>query len=96
MNSRTFTLDELQEYEMDNRVWTGVIDSGRWTRYDQVVFRASDDGKFYRIVVESGLTEYQDVDGEERYPDMHNGVLEAVEVEKRIKTVETTVWEAVE
>lgn len=94
MALRRFSLEQLEEWEVAfENVWSEEIDSGRWTRFDSVVFQAPDDEKYYRITVETGLTEYQEVYGEERYPEMENGVLVAAEVVKTTIMKPVTVWE---
>lgn len=96
MATRKFTLDELREFGAEyDHVWSEEVDSRRWTRTDEVVFQAPDDQKFYKTYVTTGLTEYQDLDFEDRFPDFEGGFLEAPEVEKTTKTVQVTVWEDV-
>lgn len=96
--NREFALDELDELEVryDNEL-IEEIDSGRWTRYDRVIFKAPDDEKFYQVTVQSGLTEYQDVDGSERYPESRRHAtgydyVSCPEVTKTVVMQPVTLW----
>lgn len=66
-----------------------VIDSGRWTEYHQVVFRAPDDDKLWRVGYEVGLTEMQGSrpwDEDDTHVDA-DGYVEGVHVEPHEVTV---------
>lgn len=60
------------------------VDTRRWVSVHQLVFRAPDDGKAYRVCYEQGLTEHQDgLD-----PWDYQKTIEAQEVELRPVTVQ--------
>lgn len=70
MPTRTYTPEQLEEiglpHEADGadgyakELHTEQIDTRRWVSVHEVVFRAPDDGKSYRVRYEQGLTEHQD------------------------------------
>lgn len=64
--------------------------SRRWVSAHELVFRAPDDGRAYRVTYEQGLTELQ----EDTDPWVYDDEIEAVEVEARQVTV--TSWVPVE
>ncbi|MFJ2017226.1 hypothetical protein [Streptomyces nodosus] len=66
------------------------VGSRRWVSVHELVFRAPDDGKAYRVTYQQGLTEHQD--GTDEWDDRDHVVGE--EVEQRPATV--TEWRRVE
>lgn len=97
MATRTFTADQLDEigvpFELpDDLEVPGLatelhrehIDSRRWVSVHQLIFRAPDDGKAYRVTYQRGLTEHQECDT------WFDDEIEAVEMEQREVTV--TKW----
>ncbi|MFE7115475.1 hypothetical protein ACFU99_08645 [Streptomyces sp. NPDC057654] len=66
------------------------VDSRRWVSVHELVFRAPDDGKAYRVTYVAGLTEHQDVSPWEYEGD----TVDAVEVEPYERR--TIAWCAVE
>jgi hypothetical protein len=62
------------------------VDTRRWVSVHELIFRAPDDGKAYRVHYEQGLTEIQ----EDTDPWDYTREVEAVEVEQRQTTV--TEW----
>lgn len=96
MPTRTFTPDQLDEIGVPNELdeegcatelHTRQIASRRWTSVHELIFRAPDDGKAYRVRYERPLTEHQECDtwpGDE---------IKAVEVEERAEVV--TTWRAI-
>lgn len=100
MGARTFTVDELDEigvpYECGAFGGTATelhreqTDARRWYSVHELVFRAPDDGKAYRVYYERGLTEHQDDHGPWEYGAT---VVHADEVAPHAKTV--TEWRAV-
>jgi hypothetical protein len=95
---RTFTAAELEEigvpfelpgpngpaaegmaYELHRE----QVDTRRWASVHELVFRAPDDGKTYRVSYEEGLTEIQD----DTDPWIYHPI-KAVEVELRPVTVQ--------
>lgn len=101
MPSRTFTVDELDELEVRySAEFSERVDSGRWSEYFDVVFRA-DDGKLYFVRTEEGLTEIQ-MDAmyrEDHYPDAErNGgdyFVKCPQVELYQEMVPVTKWRKV-
>lgn len=93
MSTRTFTVDELEEVGYVNEIKESV-DSGRWTEYFQIVFRA-DDNKLYLVDYEEGLTEYQDLYGEDRFPDSLGGEVPCTEVDIYEEMVPVKKWKRV-
>jgi hypothetical protein len=98
--TRTFTRDQLDALDLPG-AWADdapeilhreQVDSRRWVSVHELIFRAPDDGKAYRVQYEQGLTESQDG------TDPWNGdrTVEAVEVEQRTRTVEVTEWHPVD
>ena len=80
------------EEQVKNLVWNNEVDrvegeNRRWSRTNTSVVKA-DDGKFYEIDWEEGLTEYQD---DEYYAGWYNEV-EQVTYEK---TITVTEWQRV-
>lgn len=99
MATRIYTPDELEEigvpYECYNpgsanpdgyavELHQEQIDTRRWVSVHELVFRAPDDGKAYRVTYEQGLTEHQDDCG----PWNYETAIKAVEVEQRPLTVQ--------
>lgn len=93
MPTRTFTPEQLEEigvpHELDEEgcateLHTRQVASHRWTAVHELVFRAPDDGKAYRVHYETPLTEHQECD---TWP---GAEIKAVEVEERPVTV--TRW----
>jgi len=95
MTERIFSREQLEAWDLPD-AWADdapeilhreQIDSRRWVSVNELVFRAPDDGKAYRVYYDEGLTESQDG------TDPWNGDLrvKATEVEQRPKT--TMVWE---
>lgn len=68
MTTRTFTIDELDDFTTADEVLDNEVGSGRWSTHHEIVFRADDD-KLYVVCTEEGATEYQDYSGSDRYPD---------------------------
>lgn len=96
MTTRTFTVEELDEYLLDP-VLDIHVDSGRWSEHHEVVFMANDT-KLFVVNTEVGLTEMQDYSGYERYPDYEygadgsTGVVECTEVEIYEEPVIVRKW----
>lgn len=67
-----------------------AIDSGRWSEFHHLVFRAPDDQCLWRVGYEVGLTELQDQrpwDSEDTHVDL-DGTVEGVRVKvKRVTTI---------
>ncbi|MFE0326296.1 hypothetical protein ACFW08_05705 [Streptomyces sp. NPDC058960] len=68
MAVRQFTREQLDEWDLPS-AWADdapeilhreQVDERRWTSVHELVFRAPDDGKAYRVYYEQGLTEHQD------------------------------------
>lgn len=95
MPERIYTPEQLEEigvpFEIDRKGETGYatellreqVDSRRWVSVNELIFRAPDDGKAYRVYYERGLTERQDGTDPWNYDD----TIKATEVEE----VEVTV-----
>jgi hypothetical protein len=74
MTTRTFTIDQLDEIGVPFDCCTEPIegfatelhreqvDTHRWTSVHELVFRAPDDGKAYRVTYQRPLTEHQECD----------------------------------
>ena len=82
--TRTFTREQIDEWELpfgggDMVVKDEMLDHTRWSILHELIFRAPDDGKLWRLVYEIPATERQECD---RWPD-----LEAVEMEAFTETV---------
>lgn len=94
-STRTFTIDELDDFVANNARLIESVNRGRWSEHLEYVF-AADDGKFYVVDVEEGLTEYQDYYGEDRYPDckklFDDWVVECAEVEIYEEMVPQRKW----
>jgi hypothetical protein len=106
MSTRTFTRDQLEAIgvpfecydeadavpEFATELHREQVDTRRWVSAHELIFRAPDDGKAYRVTYVQGLTEHQDgID-----PFEYGGAtIEAVEVEQRTRTVEITEWHPV-
>lgn len=101
MSSRTFTLDELEEFGANTyeSVWSGDSWDSRWEKHTTIVFEA--DGKFYRTDYTEGLTENQYCDDWDRYRDADYDAasktwsLSCPEVESYQRQVTVTEWRAV-
>lgn len=101
MSTRTFTLVELGEFGANSYEahWTGESWDTRWNKYTNIVFKAK--GKFYRTTYCEGLTEYQDCDGWDQYPDATYDTstgkwsLTCPEVESYQRQVTVTEWRSV-
>ena len=95
---RIFTRAELDAmgvpYELDcgtdcaTELHEEQIDARRWVSVHELVFRAPDDGKAWRVTYERGLTEMQ----EDTDPWGDAATVEAVEVKQRTRMVEVTDW----
>jgi hypothetical protein len=66
------------------------VDTRRWVSVHELIFRAPDDGKAYRVTYEQGLTEHQDDHDEWNY----DREVTATEVEQYDQTVKA--WRPVE
>jgi hypothetical protein len=97
MATRDFTREQLESWDLPD-AWADdtpeilhreQVDSRRWVSVNELVFRAPDDGKAYRLYYEEGLTESQDGTDPWAYED----VISADEVE--LVEVTTTEWRAV-
>jgi hypothetical protein len=105
MTSRTYTCDQLEAIGVPYDCASSVapvegyatelhceqIDTRRWLSVHELIFRAPDDGKAYRVTYDRGLTENQWCSPFE----YRGNTIEAVEVEQRTRTVEITEWHAV-
>lgn len=96
MTVRIYTPDELDaigvpfecEANADNgyavELHQEQVDTRRWVSVHELIFRAPDDGKAYRVTYEQGLTEHQDgLD-----PWNYDKQIKAEEVELRPVTVQ--------
>lgn len=99
MATRTFTREQLDALGLPDDLATEKnaakypeaavelhreqIDTRRWVGVHELVFRAPDDGKAYRVTYEEGLTEVQDGTDPWNYEDE----VKAVEVEQVPVTV---------
>lgn len=80
--TRTFTMEEIDEWDLP---WGSagmiksdeIIDHSRWSIWHELVFRAPDDGKLWRLVYEIPATEMQECD---RWPNLEAVQVEAVQV----------------
>lgn len=59
MASRTFTESEMESLVYESGVFTRDIDQGKWSMFVETVVKA-DDGKFYLVNWQRGLTENQE------------------------------------
>jgi len=70
---RTFPVKQLKELdfpwndEFCEQISDEAYDSGRWTEYREMVVKMADDGFYYAVQHEEGLTEYQDTSFEDRW-----------------------------
>lgn len=88
MAKRIFETDALREWDMpwsDDVVFDEIYDHTRWSVLHECVFKAPDDGKFYRVYYSVGATESQD----ER-PWQYDEWVEGAEVE--LTRVTTEKW----
>lgn len=94
MTDRTFTRTELDAWDLPD-AWADdapeilhreQVDTRRWVSVHDLVFRAPDDGKAYRVTYVEGLTEVQ----EDTDPWGYDDEIDGVEVEARQITV--TEW----
>jgi len=96
MSTRTFTVDELEDLEVGyvNELKESV-DSGRWTEHFEIVFKADDD-KLYLVSYDEGLTEMQEMWGEDSYPEARREgddyIVECPEVEIYEEMVPVKKW----
>ncbi|WP_405620300.1 hypothetical protein [Streptomyces sp. NBC_00076] len=97
MATREFTREQLDEWDLPG-AWADdapeilhreQVDSKRWASVHELVFRAPDDGKAWRVYYERGLTEHQD----DHDPWDYDRTVEADEVER--VEVTTTEWRKV-
>ncbi|MEU3096877.1 hypothetical protein ABZ690_19325 [Streptomyces sp. NPDC006967] len=80
----TVTADRAVDFpELTVELHREQIDTRRWVSVNELIFRAPDDGKAYRVRYEQGLTENQ----EDTDPWNHAREVEAVEVEEYDRTV---------
>jgi hypothetical protein len=96
MPTRIYTPEELDAigvpFECDVNTDDGYaaelhqaqVDTRRWVSVHELVFRAPDDGKTYRVRYEQGLTDNQD----DHDPWDYKKAIKATEVELRPVTVE--------
>ncbi|MFF3312505.1 hypothetical protein [Streptomyces sp. NPDC002952] len=93
MAVRQLTREQLEEWDLPG-AWADdapevlhreQIDTRRWASVNELVFRAPDDGKTYRVYYDEGLTEMQD----DTDPWDYEAVVDAEEVER----VEVTTFE---
>ncbi|WP_406161043.1 hypothetical protein [Streptomyces canus] len=93
MSTREFTREQFDEWDFPGGRVAGApeilhreqVDSRRWVSVHELVFRAPDDGKVWRVHYERGLTESQD----DTDPWNDERTIEADEVER----VEVTAFE---
>lgn len=102
MPTRIYTPEELDAigvpFECDADTESGYaaelhceqVDTRRWVSVHELVFRAPDDGKAYRVYYEQGLTENQD----DHDPWNYEKTIKAEEVELRPVTVQR--WSSVD
>jgi hypothetical protein len=97
MPTRNFTREQLDEWDLPG-AWADdapeilhreQVDTRRWVSVHELVFRAPDDGKAYRVYYDKGLTESQD----DTDPWDYEHVIAADEVER--VEVTTIVWRKV-
>lgn len=97
MTIRTFTREQLEAWDLPG-AWADdapeilhreQVDTRRWVSVNELIFRAPDDGKAYRLYYDQGLTEVQ----EDTDPWNDDAEIKATQVEQRAKTVMT--WEPV-
>ncbi|MFE3169300.1 hypothetical protein [Streptomyces sp. NPDC059224] len=97
MTDRIFTREQLEAWDLPG-AWADdapeilhreQVDTRRWVSVNELIFRAPDDGKAYRVYYDEGLTENQ----EDTDPWNDDREVKGAEVEQRPKT--TMVWEDV-
>lgn len=97
MTTRVFTSEQLNAWDLPG-AWADdapeilhreQVDTRRWVSVNELIFRAPDDGKAYRVYYDEGLTEVQ----EDTDPWNDDREVKGTEVEQRAKTV--TTWEPV-
>ncbi|MFJ4649501.1 hypothetical protein ACIP6Q_39205 [Streptomyces bobili] len=97
MTDRIFTREQLEAWDLPG-AWAEdapeilhreQVDTRRWVSVNELVFRAPDDGKAYRVYYDQGLTESQ----EDTDPWNDDREVKGTEVEQRAKT--TMVWKDV-
>lgn len=70
---RKFPVAELKELdfprnpEFCEEISDEPYDSGRWTECRELVVKMADDGRYYAVQHQVGLTEYQDLSYEDRW-----------------------------
>ena len=84
-----FECDIDNEPEFATELHRAQVGTRRWVSVHELVFRAPDDGKAYRIEYVQGLTEQQDGTDPFYY---EGDMIEAAEVEQRTRMVEVTEW----
>lgn len=83
--TRKFTMEEIDEWDLPWGLEKGMVisdeitDHNRWSVWHELIFRAPDDGKLWRLSYQKPATEMQECD---RWPD-----LEAVQVEAVLTSV---------
>lgn len=91
MTDRIFTREQLDAWDLPG-AWADdapeilhrkQVDSRRWVSVHELIFRAPDDGRTYRLLYEEGLTEQQ----EDTDPWNGDDEIEGIEVEQRAVTV---------
>lgn len=81
--TREFTMDEIDEWDLPWGATKGMVisdeitDHSRWSIWHELIFRAPDDGKLWRMSYQRPATEMQECD---RWPDLEAVQVEAVEV----------------
>lgn len=81
--TRVFTMDEIDEWDLPWGAGEGMIksdeitDHNRWSVWHELVFRAPDDGKLWRLSYQRPATEMQECD---KWPDLEAVQVEAVQV----------------
>jgi hypothetical protein len=69
MSHRVFTVEELEDADvMYYNHYKESRGKGRWSELFDIVFEA-EDGRYYHVLYEEGLTENQDYTGHERFPE---------------------------
>jgi hypothetical protein len=99
-STRTFTREQLDALglpdecgvypEYAEELHREQVDTRRWVSVHELIFRAPDDGKAWRVTYEKGLTEHQD----DHDPWNYDREVTAVEVEQYDQTVKA--WRPVE
>lgn len=81
--TRTFTMEEIDDWDLPWGLEKGMVvqdeitDHNRWSVWHELIFRAPDDGKLWRLSYQKPATEMQECD---RWPDLEAVQVEAVEV----------------